>query len=121
MGLKELLVCGKDVCNDRETIVLNEMRLVELFGQFDWCSFVNLTNYYLLNCLTKIFMKTEEQKTRNAINVILGRIQNGRLKVAKIIRTKAIEIRALLSLDEEIRKEIFEEVPQGTMPSVFKG
>ena len=83
-------------------------------------SFDNLTNYYLLNSLTKIYVKTEAQKTRNAINLFLEKIQNGRLKIAKMIRTKAIEIKALLGLDEEIRKEIFEEVPQGSMPVIFE-
>lgn len=94
--------------------------MIELLANFDMSSFDNLTNYYLLNSLTKIYVKTEEQKTKNAINLFLGKIQNGRLKIAKMIRTKAIEIKALLSLDEEIRKEIFEEVPQGSMPVIFE-
>lgn len=98
---------------------MDEDRLLTALTRFDFSQFANITNYYLLNCLGKVFVKTERKEIRAKIMEFLRKVQNGRVKMSNVARVKAVETKQLLSLDEEQRKEIFDEVPQGQLPENF--
>ena len=50
----------------------------------------------------------------------MGKVQQGKVKISTVARVKAVETKLLLGLDEEKRREVFDEVPQGNLPPVFQ-
>lgn len=110
---------GKDVANSIEVVPVNEERLFSALTRFDLSKFNNLTVYYFLNCLSKIHLKTERNEIKLKVIDFLRRVQSGKVKMTNIARVKAVEIRLMLELDEEKRKEVFDEVPQSSLPEIF--
>lgn len=119
MTLPELLVMGKDVANGSDTAPVDEGRLLAALTRFNFAKFANTTNYYLFNCLSKVYVRTEQAGIRKGVMDFLAKVQNGKVKMSSVARVKAIETRQLLMLDEDKRREVFDEVPQGQMPEVF--
>lgn len=99
---------------------MDEIRLFTAITRFDFGKFGNITNFYLLNCLSKVYLKSESGPIRQKVSEFLVKVQNGKVKMSNVARVKAVEIRMLLSMDEDKRREIFDEVPQGTLPVVFQ-
>lgn len=65
-------------------------------------------------------LKTEKPGVRKGVLDFLAKVQHGKVKISTVARVKAVETRLLLGLDEEKRREVFDEVPQGQLPPVFQ-
>jgi hypothetical protein len=67
-----------------------------------------------------MYLKSEKPSIRKGVIDFLGKVQQGKVKISTVARVKAVETKLLLGLDEEKRREVFDEVPQGNLPPVFQ-